>query len=118
MIVTARRAFLPPDAGPGHQRHLATGRPLPDETRAYVAALAPMINRVPTKVQLGTFARSFAWANSSLFATRHAGIPHNSRSAVNKVERRYLRTHAIVDLSALVRAREPVRTFTREIRSP
>ena len=71
------------NAGPGrYERHLATGRPLPDETRAYVAALAPMINRAPTKVQLGAVARSFAWANSSLFATRNAGIPHDGRSAV------------------------------------
>ena len=35
------------NAGPGrYERHLATGRPLPDETQAYVATLAPMINRV------------------------------------------------------------------------
>ena len=41
------------NAGPGrYERHLATGRPLPDETQAYVAALAPMINSA-TKVQLG-----------------------------------------------------------------
>ena len=64
------------NAGPGrYERHLATGRPLPDETQAYVAALAPMINRAPTNVQPGAVARSFAWANSSLFATRHRRHP-------------------------------------------
>ena len=34
------------NAGPGrYERHLATGRPLPAETQAYVATLAPMIKR-------------------------------------------------------------------------
>ena len=42
------------NAGPGrYERHLATGRPLPDETQAYVATLAPMINRARTNVQIG-----------------------------------------------------------------
>ena len=91
------------NAGPGrYERHLATGRPLPDETRAYVAALAPMINRAPARVQLGAVARSFAWANSTLFATRTAGVPHDGRSPVDIHQNRSSRTHAIVDLSALV----------------
>jgi soluble lytic murein transglycosylase-like protein len=39
------------NAGPGrYERHLATGRPLPDETLAYVATLAPMINRARTSL--------------------------------------------------------------------
>jgi soluble lytic murein transglycosylase-like protein len=66
------------NAGPGrYERHLATGRPLPDETQAYVATLAPVINRARTNVQIGAVARSLAWANSSLFATRTAGISSN-----------------------------------------
>jgi len=43
-----RRARVPRrlQCGTGrYERHLATGRPLPDETQAYVATLAPMINR-------------------------------------------------------------------------
>jgi soluble lytic murein transglycosylase-like protein len=69
------------NAGPGrYERHLATGRPLPDETQAYVATLAPMITRARTNVQIGTVARSFAWANSSLFAPRSAGISSNGSS--------------------------------------
>ena len=60
------------NAGPGrYERHLATGRLLPDETRAYVASLAPMISSAPARVQLGAaVARSFAWENASLFAAR------------------------------------------------
>jgi soluble lytic murein transglycosylase-like protein len=57
------------NAGPGrYERHLATGRPLPEETQAYVATLAPRINGARTNVRIGAVARSFAWAGSSLFA--------------------------------------------------
>ena len=53
------------NAGPGrYERHLATGRPLPHETQAYVTTLAPMINRARTNVQIGAVTRSFAWARS------------------------------------------------------
>ena len=91
------------NAGPGrYERHLATGRPLPAETQAYVATLAPMINRAPADVQPGAVARSFAWANSSLFATRTAGISADGRSPAGMRQSRSSRTHAIVDLSALV----------------
>ena len=100
------------NAGPGrYERHLATGRPLPDETRAYVAALAPMINRVPTKVQLGAVARSFAWANSSLFATRNAGIPHDGRSAGrHRRETFFTRPRHCRSIGARPAVGQPVRT--------
>ena len=108
------------NAGPGrYERHLVTGRPLPDETRAYTAALAPMINRAPTKVQFGAVARSFAWANSSLFATRNAGSSHDGRSPVELRQDRSSRAHAIVDLSALVPPSDDLFVrLTRGIRSP
>jgi soluble lytic murein transglycosylase-like protein len=108
------------NAGPGrYERHLATGRPLPAETQAYVAALAPIINRAPANLQLGAVARSFAWANSSLFATRTAGIPQDGRSPVDLRQNRSSRAHAIVDLSALVpRSGHLFVRPTREIRSP
>src|ERR1700722_17248716 len=68
------------NAGPGrYERHLDTGRPLPDVTQAYVATLAPMINRAQTNVQIGAVARSFAWA-SSLFAARTVGISSDGNS--------------------------------------
>jgi soluble lytic murein transglycosylase-like protein len=108
------------NAGPGrYERHLATGRPLPDETRAYIAALAPMINRAPTKVQLGAVAGSFAWAKSSLFATRNAGSSHDGRSPVDLRQDRSSRAHAIVVLSALVpQSGNLFVRITRGIRSP
>jgi soluble lytic murein transglycosylase-like protein len=91
------------NAGPGrYERYVATGRPLPDETQAYVATLAPMITRVRTNVQLGAVARSFAWANSSLFASRSAGISSDGSSRAEMRQNRSSRAHGVVDLSALV----------------
>jgi hypothetical protein len=90
------------NAGPRrYERHLAAGRPLPDETQAYVATLAPMINRARTNVQIGAVARSPAWASSSLFATRTVGISPNGSSPADMRQSRSSRAHGIVDLSAL-----------------
>jgi soluble lytic murein transglycosylase-like protein len=89
------------NAGPGrYERHLATGRPLPDETQAYVATLAPMIDRARTNVQM--IARSLARVNSSLFATRTAGTAHDGGSPIDMRQNRSSRAHGVVDLSALV----------------
>ncbi|MGZ5871781.1 MAG: lytic transglycosylase domain-containing protein [Bradyrhizobium sp.] len=108
------------NAGPGrYERHLTTGRPLPDETQVYVAILAPMINGVRINVQPGAVARSFAWANSSLFATRAEGIPHDGRSPVDTHQNRSSRAHAILDLSALApQSGNLFVRFTRGTRSP
>jgi len=91
------------NAGPGrYERHLATGRPLPDETQAYVATLAPMINRARTNVQIGDVTRSFARASSSLFAPRSAGTSSDRSSPAAIRQNRSSRAHGVVDLSALV----------------
>jgi hypothetical protein len=91
------------NAGPArYERHLATSRPLPAETQAYVAMLAPMIKMMPTDVQIAAVERSFAWANSSLLAARIAGILPDSRSSADMHQTRSPRTRAVVDLSALV----------------
>jgi soluble lytic murein transglycosylase-like protein len=91
------------NAGPGrYERHLAAGRPLPDETQAYVARLAPMINRARTNVQIGAVTRSFAWASSSLFAARSASISPDGGSRADMSQNRSSRAHGVVDLSALV----------------
>jgi soluble lytic murein transglycosylase-like protein len=91
------------NAGPGrYERHLATGRQLPDETQAYVATLAPLITRARANVQTGAVTRSFAWANSSLFATRSARISSDRSSPTDMRQNRSSRAHGIVDASALV----------------
>jgi Transglycosylase SLT domain len=90
------------NAGPGrYERHLATGRPLPYETQAYVATLAPMINRARTNVQLGAVTRSPAWVNSSLLAPHTAGISSDRSSPADMRQNRSSRAHGVVDLSAL-----------------
>lgn len=91
------------NAGPGrYERHLATGRPLPAETQAYVATLAPMIKSTRTEVQIAAVESSFAWVNSSLFAARSAGTLTDSKSSADMRQNPSPRTHAVVDLSALV----------------
>jgi hypothetical protein len=91
------------NAGPArYERHLATGRPLPDETQAYVATLAPRINGAQTKVQVGAVAKSFVWASSSLLAPRSAGISSDGSSPAAMHQNRSSRAHGVVDLSALV----------------
>jgi transglycosylase-like protein with SLT domain len=91
------------NAGPGrYERHLATGRPLPDETQAYVTTLAPMISGGLTIGQTRAVAKSFAWANSSLFAARTAGTSSDDSSPADMRQNRSSRAHGVVDLSALV----------------
>jgi hypothetical protein len=85
------------NAGPGrYERHLATGRALPDETQAYVATLAPMINRARTNAQIGAVARSLTWANSSLFARRTTGSSWDGGSPIDMGQNR---SHAPTALS-------------------
>jgi hypothetical protein len=58
------------NAGPArYEDHLATGRPLPAETRAYVAALAPLLSGGAPSVStvVATIARD--WTAASLFPT-------------------------------------------------
>jgi hypothetical protein len=91
------------NAGPRrYERHLAKGRPLPDETQAYVATLAPMINRARTNVQIGAVARSPVWTSSSLFAMRRASISSDGSSPLDMRQNRSSRAHGVVNLSALV----------------
>jgi hypothetical protein len=91
------------NAGPGrYERHLATGRPLPDETQDYVATLAPMIKSTGTNVRVAAVGRSFAWANSSLFARRTSTIAPDGRSTADARQNRSSHGHPVVDLSALV----------------
>lgn len=108
------------NAGPGrYERHLATGRPLPAETQAYVAALAPMIKSTGIDVQIAAVKRSFAWANSSLFAARSVGILPDIKSSADLRQNRSSRTHAVIDLSALVPHSSNLFVHhTRRIRSP
>ncbi len=57
------------NAGPGrYAEYLATGRPLPAETVAYVAALAPLIGGDPVNRGVVIAAGATAWIRAPLFA--------------------------------------------------
>ena len=91
------------NAGPGrYERHLATGRPLPDETQVYVATLAPMIKGLQPGGKFVAVLKSLTWAGSPLFAVRAAShstvdrLPHGVHPDAPPSDR------AVVDLSALM----------------
>ena len=91
------------NAGPGrYERHLATGRPLPDETQVYVATLAPIIAGKQTDGKTVTAARSSASTNSPLFVVRTASHSSGDRSSHDLHPNRASGRRAAVDLSALV----------------
>ena len=91
------------NAGPGrYEDHLATGRPLPDETRAYVAAIAPLIGegRIDGTMVIASVARS--WTEGPIFVGQDESTP-----GVDEVSRfvrptRSPSTRRVVDMSALV----------------
>jgi soluble lytic murein transglycosylase-like protein len=67
------------NAGPArHEDHLATGRALPAETQAYVAALAPAIGdrTIDNATVVYAFVRS--WTEAPLFVVPAEGNPTNS----------------------------------------
>jgi soluble lytic murein transglycosylase-like protein len=61
------------NAGPGRYDDYLRGRPLPAETRAYVARLAPVIGAAPPpQARPVTVPDPLAWTRSALFAARDA----------------------------------------------
>lgn len=71
------------NAGPGrYAEHLRTGRPLPRETRAYVAQIAPRID-APAAADVQTARASVPsdWREAPLFATRSEGVPTDREAA-------------------------------------
>jgi len=91
------------NAGPGrYERHLATGRPLPDETQAYVAVLTPIIgvSRIGRKV--AAVPKSFTLARSPLFLVRTASNLASIQSSPGVRSGHSSSVRAVVDLSALV----------------
>jgi hypothetical protein len=76
------------NAGPGrYEDHLATGRPLPAETRAYVAALTPLLRdggSAPGNI-ITAIIRS--WTDAPLFPVRHGDgskVPPPSSDGVSR----------------------------------
>ena len=86
------------NAGPGrYQDYVATGRPLPAETRAYVAALAPLIGSDPINRGVVIAAGPAAWIRAPLFAAVAGSTP----SAYRPQSDRRLRACLATDLSGI-----------------
>lgn len=91
------------NAGPGrYENHLATGRPLPDETQGYVAKLAPTIESEQSGGKLIAVAKSSTVARSPLFTRRAGSNSTVDRTAHGVRPDRPSSVRAVVDLSALV----------------
>lgn len=71
------------NAGPGrYAEHLRTGRPVPRETRAYVAQLAPhMGSPAAADVQTARAAVTSDWREAPLFATRSDRVQTDREAA-------------------------------------
>jgi soluble lytic murein transglycosylase-like protein len=86
------------NAGPGrYQDYVATGRPLPAETRAYVAALAPLIGGDPVSRAVVIAAGVTAWIRAPLFAV----VADSTSSAHRPRSDGRLHARSIADLSGL-----------------
>ena len=86
------------NAGPGrYADYVATGRPLPAETRAYVAALAPLIGGDPVNRGVVIAAGATAWIRAPLFAV----VADSTSSAYRPQSDGRLRARPVTDLSGL-----------------
>jgi len=90
------------NAGPAlWENHLATGRPLPDETRAYLARLAPIVDasRADNAVALASVIRSSTEA--PLFPARSAHPPIDPQIGSGVISERLSTGRATTDLTGL-----------------
>ena len=91
------------NAGPGrYESHLATGRPLPGETKDYIAMLAPMIGGKQASGKIVAVADSLTLARSPLFVVGSASSSSSDRPASGVRPDRPSNVRPVVDLSALV----------------
>lgn len=91
------------NAGPARwEDHLATGRPLPAETRAYLARLAPIVGggAADDAVLLASVVRS--WTEASLFPARSAGSPSDGQPAPKQQSPRPTNDRRAEDWTGLV----------------
>ena len=73
------------NAGPArYAEHLATGRALPRETRAYVAMLAPMIGSELPPDNRHTAVRPTDWRDAALFVAPADGAPTTVRPQIHR----------------------------------
>jgi hypothetical protein len=107
------------NAGPArYENHVATGQPLPAETRAYVALLAPMVSDgvIGDAAVLPVVARS--WTEAPLFAVRADDHPAADQRAPEQHADHHATDTGAQDLTALAPQSEGlfVQTSGRNLR--
>ena len=104
------------NAGPGrYEEHLTAGRALPAETRAYVAALVPLIENAQPDAGVVDVADANAWTRAPIFIARtDASSSADPPSADLQPTRRPTR-QTVADLSAI--APLPGGLFVRRVAS-
>jgi len=101
------------NAGPQrYEDHLATGRPLPDETVTYVAKLAPLLSGGSVADDRSLTIDHVSWQQAPLFVEQRAGVSGVSRSAFTPQASFARNDRTVADLSALVPP--PGRLFTNK----
>ncbi len=91
------------NAGPGrYENHLATDRPLPDETQEYVARLALTVEGKQTGGKIAAVVKPPTLAGSPLFVVRIASNSTVDRPSPSVRPDRPSNVRPVVDLSALV----------------
>lgn len=91
------------NAGPQrYEDHLATGRPLADETLAYVAKLAPLLSGGLPADNRSTTTDHVSWQQAPLFVEQRSDISGVSRSVFTPQASFARNDRTVADLSALV----------------
>jgi hypothetical protein len=90
------------NAGPArYEDHLATGRPLPEETRSYVALLEPLLSGAVPIDNIGDIFGPGNWQSASLFVPRSARKADDASRSFTPPPMRSKTDRNIADLSAL-----------------
>jgi Transglycosylase SLT domain len=91
------------NAGPQrYEDHLATGRPLPDETLAYVAKLTPLLSSGLPADDRSITTDHVSWQQAPLFAEQQSGVSGVSRSAFTPQASSAHNDRTVADLSGLI----------------
>lgn len=91
------------NAGPQrYEEHLATGRPLPDETLVYLARLAPLLSGGLPADNRSITTDHVSWQQAPLFVEQHSDVSGVSRLAFTPQASFAGHDRRVADLSALV----------------
>ena len=91
------------NAGPARwEDHLATGRPLPMETQAYLARLAPVVGGSASDDALPLASIVRSWTEASLFVARSIGSLISGQPAIEQQSQRPTNDRRLKDLTGLV----------------